>query len=368
MGKGESLLSKIASSLEKGVVGLDIGASAVKVCQLSLQGKSSYVVKNFGYRPLPEGIFIDSNIVKPEELIGAIEEAVKNSALKARQVSFGLGGQQVVVRKMKSPKGKKAEVEDQVAWEAEQFIPFGADKSVVGVHILGPSDKDNFDVIMAAGKIDVIQSFEDVIKSSGLNPKVIDLQFLAVLNVFELSYAESLNELKKGTLLIDFGAQFTKVIVYKDGAPLLARAIAIGGINVTEEIQKEIGLTFQEAEDLKLTRDDQGNFPEEIAPIIARCREELIKNVVDSISFYTSQTAQDKIHNCFITGGNLQLPGLIEELASAIGLAVEILDPLRKIKIKKKLSAELLDQLTYISAVSIGLALRSFDIPYKEKV
>jgi len=361
-----SLGDKLATFFEKGLIGLDIGCSAIKVCQLTQQGKTAYILKNFGYRPLADGIFNDSNIIRPDEVITGIEETLKSAGIKAKQVSYGLGGQQVVVRKMKSAKAKRSEVEDQVAWEAEQFIPFGSDKSVVSVHILGPADKDNFDVIMAAGKLDIIQSFEDLIKNAGLTLKVIDLQFLALINIFEFSYSDMLSDLKKGTLLIDFGAQFTKIIVYKDGAPLLARAIALGGVNVTEEIQKEIGLTFQEAEDLKLTRDEQGNFPEEIAPIIARCREDLIKNIVDSITFYTSQTAQDKVFNCFVTGGNLQLPGLIEELTNAVSLTIEILDPLRKIKIKKKLSDDLLDQLTYISAVPIGLAMRSFDVPIKD--
>ncbi|MDH4469107.1 MAG: type IV pilus assembly protein PilM [Bacteriovoracaceae bacterium] len=363
----QSLSDKISGLLETGVVGLDVGASAIKICQLTKQGKSNYILKNFGYRPLAEGAFSDSGVEKMEDVVEALKESFKSAGMKGRQVCFGIGGQQVVLRKMKSPKGKRSEIEDQVAWEAEQFIPFGADNSVVGIHVLGPADKDNVNVIMAAGKLDYIQSCEETIKQAGLVPKILDLQFLALINIFEISYSELIQDLGKGTLLIDFGAQFTKIIVYKEGAPLLARSIALGGITVTEEIQKEIGLTFQEAEDLKLTRDEQGNFPEEIAPILARCREDIVKNIVDSISFYTTQSAQDKVYNCFITGGNLQLPGLIEELTTALNLTVEILDPLRKIKVKKKLPDDLLDQLTYIASVPIGLALRSFDIPIKDK-
>lgn len=367
MAKAGSIVEQIFSLLEQGVIGLDIGTSSIKACQLKRHGKAGYQMHNFGYHPLPEGTFSEAGVAKSDEVVDAVKETFRSAEFRGRNVAIGIGGQQSVVRKMKSPNGKRTEIEDQVAWEAEQFIPFGVDNSQVGVHIIGPADKDNVNVIMAAGKLDFIHSMEDIVKESGLKTKVVDLQFLALMNVFETSYSDLLGDLSKGTLLIDFGAQFTKVLMYKDGAPLMARAIAMGGMAVTEEIQKEIGLTFQEAEDLKLTRDDQGNFPEEIAPVLQRSREELVKSIVESVGFFTSQSAEDKIFNCFITGGNLQLPGLIEELTNALNVTVEILDPLRKIKVKKKLSDELLDQLTYIGAVPIGLALRSFDVPIKDK-
>lgn len=341
-------------------VGLDIGMSGVKVCELTKSG-SQYIMKGFGFSPLPEGSIIDDEVHKKDQLLSAIKSALKQAGTNSKNVCYGLPTHNTVVKKMHAPLGTKQEIEDHVSWEAEQFIPFGHENAVISVHIPDTKTKEGVDVIMVAAKQDQVENYDTILTEAGLKVKVIDLQVIALLNIFEISYKEELKEFNKGTLLIDLGASSTKVLVYRDGIPIFTKAIPIGGATVTEEIQRSVGLSFEEAEDLKLMRDDQGNAPEEVSAVIKSVADRIIVHIKDSVSFYTSSSSQEKVYRCLITGGNLQLPGIVEGVASATGLSVEILDPLKKIKVKSKsITPEILELITYVGAVPLGLAVRGF--------
>lgn len=342
------------------ILGLDIGMSGVKVCELIKAG-NQYTMTGFGFAPLPEGTIIDDEVHKKDQLLTALTAALKQADTKNKNVCYGLPSHNTVVKKMHAPQGTKQEIEDHVGWEAEQFIPFGHENAVISVHALDTKSKEGVDVIMVAAKQDQVDSYDAMLTEAGLKVKIIDLQVIALLNIFELSYKEELKEFNKGTLLIDLGASSTKILVYKDGVPIFTKAIPVGGASVTEEIQKTIGLSFEEAEDLKLMRDDQGNPPEEISAVIKSVADKIIVYIKDAVSFYTSSTSQEKVHRCLITGGNLQLPGIVEGVATATGLSVEILDPLKKMKVKSKsITPEMIEQITYVGAVPIGLAVRGF--------
>lgn len=340
------------------VIGLDVGMSGIKVCEISKSG-GQYFMKGFGFSSLSEGTIVDDEVHKKDQLISAINAALKQSGIKSKNVCFGLPSQNCVIKKMNAPSGTIQEIEDHVSWEAEQFIPFGHDNAVISVHIPDAKSKKEQEVIMVAAKQDQVESYDEMLTQAGLKVKIIDLQIISLLNIFEVSYKEELKEFNKGTLIIDLGAQTTKILVYKDGMPIFTKTLPIGGSSVTEEIQRAEGLSFEDAEDLKRLRDDQGNPPENILNIVKNSVDKTAGMIKDATSFYTSMSSQDRVYRCLITGGNLQLPGMVEAIATATGLSVEILDPLKKIKIKdKNIGPDMVEQITFVGAVVVGLAIR----------
>jgi len=356
-----SVLQGLSLGSSATIVGLDIGMSGVKVTELVKISSNSFQLNNFGFHPLTEGIIIDDQFHQPDLLKTAIKSAFAQGGIKSKSICYGFPSQNTVIKKMHAPIGTRQEIEDHISWEAEQFLPFGADNAAISVYIPegGEKQKEGVDVVMVAAKQDLVSNYDTLLKEAGFNVKIIDLQILSLINVFEISYSEEMEEYKKGTLLVDFGAQTTKILVYKEGLPIFTKVLSIGGVNVTEEIQKEIGLSFEEAEDLKLMRDDKGNTPQEITTIVMKIADKIVTQVKESINFYLSSSGQDRIFRCMATGGNLQLPGVLEALAKHTNLSVEIMDPFKKIKIKnKKISSEMLEQISYVGAVSIGLALR----------
>jgi type IV pilus assembly protein PilM len=263
-----------------------------------------------------------------------------------------------MTKRLNVPEGSREEIEDHILWEAEQYITFGADDSQIDFHIVGDNEGGGKDAIVAAAKNEIIETFTNVLKDAKLNAKVVDLNVLALANVMEEVLQENIEEYNQGTLLLDFGAQSTKVIVFKRGAPIFTKEIPVGGSLVTEEIQRQMGVSYEEAEDLKTSSDDRGNLPQEILNIVSTQIEQQVAEVKKNINFYITQGSAEKVEYCFVTGGSSLLPGLIEKLSIVTGLEVQRLDVLSAFKLNNKKLDENADQLAAIAPVVIGLAMR----------
>ena len=342
-----------------GIVGLDIGSHSIKVCEIS--GSPGKIrVERFGVFTLSEAAVVEDELQKPSEIIDGILFALKQSNIKSKSICIGLFGPNTMTKRLNTPDGTKEEIEDHVLWEAEQYITFGADDSMIDFFIIGENEVGGKDTLVAAAKNELIENFMEIVKAAKLKPKVVDLNVIALSNLFEQVAKDNIDEYSSGTLLLDFGAQSTKIIVYKRGGPIFTKEIPIGGGLITEEIQRQMGVSYEEAEDLKTTPDDNGNLPEEIFNIINVQLDQQISEIRKNINFYVTQGSAEKVHYCFVTGGSSLLPGLVDKLASVTGVPVERLDIFSAIGIDERKIGRNLDQLAAISPVAIGLALRKF--------
>lgn len=341
------------------VFGIDIGAHSIKVCEVS--GSPGKIrVERFGIFTLSEAAIIEDEIQKPEEITEGLIQAMSRAGIKSKVACLGLYGPNTMTKRLSVAGGNKEEVEDQVMWEAEQYITFGADESQIGFDVIGDNEGGGKDVLVAAARLNLIENFSNILSESKIQTKVVDLNVLAISNLFEEVYRDDLEEYSQGTLIIDFGAQTTKIIVYKRGGPIFTKELPIGGGLITEEIQRQMGVSYEEAEDLKVTTDDNGNLPEEILSIISAQLDQQLVEVKKSINFYITQGSAEKVEYCVLTGGSSMLPGLVEKLSELTGLEVKSMDVFSKIKIDERKIKQGLDQLSAIAAVSIGLAMRKF--------
>jgi type IV pilus assembly protein PilM len=333
--------------------GIDIGSHSIKVCELS-GSPGKFKVEKFGMFVLSEASLIEDEIQKPQEIVDGILEAMKISGIKSKTVCLGLFGPNTMTKRLSIPEGTKAEIEDHVLWESEQYITFGADESEIDFDILGENEGGGSDAIVVAAKNDLIEKFSEVIKEAKLTVKIVDLNVLALSNVFEEAMSKDLDEYSQGTLILDFGAQSTKIVVFKRGGPIFTKEIPVGGGLITEEIQRQMGVSYEEAEDLKMSKE----LPEEILTIINTQLDQQINEVKKNINFYITQGSAEKVENCFVTGGSSLLPGLIDRLKNITGIEVQRLDVFSKIKVNEKKLGGSLDQIAAISPIVIGLAMR----------
>jgi type IV pilus assembly protein PilM len=351
-------LDDLISKLNPGsIIGVDIGAHSIKVCELS-GSPGKFKIEKFGAFTLSEAALIEDEVQKPSEIVDGLLEAIKRSGTKSKIVCLGLFGPNTMTKRLPVPEGSREEVEDHVMWEVEQYITFGADDSQIDFALLDEEEGVTRDAIVAAAKNDVVDGYIELLKEAKLTVKIIDLNVLALSNIFEEVYFANLEEYTQGTLLLDFGAQSTKVVVYKKGGPIFTKEIPFGGGLITEEIQRQMGVSYEEAEDLKMTFDDNGNLPEEILSIINLQVDKQVAEVRKNVNFYVTEGSAEKVESCFITGGSSLLPGLIDKLSSAIGISVEKIDVFSKIKIDEKKNSQSLEQLSAIAPVVIGLAMR----------
>lgn len=354
-------IDDLMSKLNPGsVFGIDIGAHSIKVCELS-GSPGKFKVEKFGVFTLSEAAIIEDEIQKPSEIVDGLKEAMSRAGIKSKVACLGLYGPNTMTKRLNVPEGTKEEIEDHIMWEAEQYITFGADESQISFHIIGDNEGGGKDALVAAARNDIIEAFTNVLSEAKLQPKVIDLNVLAISNVFEEVFRDDMDEYSQGSLVIDFGAQSTKIIVYKRGGPIFTKELPIGGGLITEEIQRQMGVSYEEAEDLKITTDDKGNLPEEILNIINVKLEQHIAEVRKNINFYVSQGSAEKVDFCFVTGGSSLLPGLVEKLSAATGLEVRRMEIFPSIKVDERKAENGLEQLSAVAATVIGLAMRRAD-------
>ena len=119
-----------------------------------------------------------------------------------------------------------------------------------------------------------------------------------------------------------------------------------------------MGVSYEEAEDLKIHGDDNGNLPEEIIGILEQYNERLMEELKKVLNFYIAAGSSEQVSYAFVTGGSCRLPGIKEALQEFIDLDVEEIDPFEALEVKGQFSDEELDDLAYCGLVALGLAMR----------
>jgi type IV pilus assembly protein PilM len=337
------------------IVGIDIGSSSVKLVQLSEQ-KGSYSLKNAGILPLPSEAIVDNSLMDTTSIVETIRDLVKSLGAKVVDASCSISGNSVIIRKISLPAMTPEELEDQIAWEAEQYIPFDINDVNLDFEILDSdlSATGKMTVLLVASKKEIINEYVSVFNEAGLKLVVVDVDSFAVQNIFELNYTPSENEV---VALINIGASIMNLNVVKGGVSLFTRDVQMGGNFYTEEIQRQFAVSSQDAEHIKITSD----FPDKarLTELISRVNETLSLEIHRSLDFYNSTAEDQKIGKVYLSGGCAKVARLADAVSQRLGMPVELLNPLQKILCnEKEFDPEYLQEISPFIAVAAGLAMR----------
>ena len=357
----DSLLSRFnLKQTGVNVIGLTIGQSSVKIVELrrSNQGKQFDLV-NYASHPLAEGTLIDDEIQNETDLINAIKEALEEGSFSTINVAIGLFGQSSISKRLKLAGGTAEEVEDQVYWESQQYIPFNLEEAYISYHVVTDHGDDGIDVLVAAATKESVDGLRNIIEKTGLKIKVVDIEQIAIVNVFEFIFADELKDSSHTHVIINMAGQKTDFIVYTDNSVAFAREIPLGGVSITEEIQRQMGVKYTEAEDLKTNRDENGNLPEEVVEIIDGVLNKLFEDIEETINFYKTSIVDENFETCYVTGGSSQIPGILERLKQILDIDIIQIDPFQHIGYdESEYPEELINQMSFTCVPAIGLAMR----------
>jgi len=339
----------------KEIVGIDIGSSSVKLVQLSEQ-KGSYQLRNVGILPLPSEAIVDNSLMDTTSIVETIRDLMKSLGSRAQEAVCSISGNSVIIRKISLPAMTPEELEDQIAWEAEQYIPFDINDVNLDFEILDTdlSASGKMTVLLVASKKEIINEYVSVFNEAGLKLVVVDVDSFAVQNIFEMNYSPPENEV---IALVNIGASIMNMNVVKGGVSLFTRDVQMGGNLYTEEIQRQFSFSSKDAEKCKVT----GECPdkEKLKDTINRVNDTLSLEINRSLDFYNSTAEDLKIGKIFLSGGGAKTAMLSESLSQRLGLPVELLNPLQKISFsEKEFDPEYLQEIAPLIAVAAGLAMR----------
>jgi len=343
----------------KPVLGLDIGSSSIKIVELEKK-RSGFVMKAFSSIALPEDAIIDGDIINHAAVVDAIKAAVKESAASAKQASSSVAGASVIIKHIAIPKTQPKDVEDQVYFEAEQYIPFDMTEISLDFQIVQEDMGDGkMDILLVAAKKDFIEKRLSAVREGGLEPEILDVDSLALANIYWENYE---HQPDTAALLIDVGAALTKINIVSENSTLFTRDVAIGGKNLTTEIQNKMNVSFQEAEGLKVDACLSGQIPQEMTSIVASIVENISLEIRRSLDFFLAASTPYHVSSVYLSGGSCRIIGLKEALEEIIGIPAEYLNPFNKITASgKEFNEEFLAAISSSVAIPMGLALRTAD-------
>lgn len=345
------------------LVGLDIGTSSIKVFQLKESGGGFQLV-HAAVKPLDPEVIVDGTVMDAERVVSVIQEIFSENKIKTKDVAMSVCGISVIVKKINLPEMTEEELDESIQWEAEQYIPFDIEDVNIDYQILRPVGEDGkrqMEVLLVAVKKDKINEYTSLAEEAGLRPVVVDVDAFALENMYEINYELNKNE---AVALIDLGAGLMSINVIAEGMPAFTRDISIGGNQFTEAIQKEFGVGFDEAEQVKKGQDIEGVTFQDVVPILESVSNDIASEILRSFDFYraTASVSKDQIARVMISGGCTKLKGLREYLAKHLGLEVGIINPFQNVEILEgSFDFEVVQDIAPIAAVGIGLALRRVD-------
>lgn len=344
-------------SRQKPLVGLDIGSSSVKAVELR-KVKSGYELLHAGIEPLASDTVVDGAIMDALSVSDSIAKIFVDKKIKTKTVATSVSGHSVIVKKISLPAMTEEEMEESIQWEAEQHIPFDIADVNLDYQVLdGQGSSSTTDVLLVAVKKDKILNHTNVITQAGKVPLVVDIDAFAVQNAFEANYHPAPNAT---IALLNIGASIMNIVVTKGGTPLFSRDVSVGGNQFTDALQKEMNLSFEEAEEVKKGKSIEGVLSENVAMMIESVSEVLLLEIQKTFDFFRATTVGEQLQRVYLSGGCAKVSGFVEMVQSRLNVPVEVLDPFKSIAIGKGIDISYLDEISPSMAVAVGLALRSF--------
>jgi len=343
-------------SKKKELIGIDVGSTSIKLVQLR-ESKGGYEVDSMGIAALPPEAIVDNTLMDSSAVADCIRSLVEGLAVrKVREAASSISGNSVIIRKVQMPAATDEELESEILWESEQYIPFDIQDVNVDFQILpqGDDDPSRMNVLLVASKKDIINDYQSVFAEAGLKLVVVDVDAFAVQNAFEMNYDVSPEDV---FALINIGANMMNITVVKGGVSLFNRDVQMGGSLYTEEIQKKLGTSADEADRMKVSAGPGSS--ESLLEAIGKINDTIALEVRRSLDFYNSSALEGKISGLYLAGGGSKTLNLAETIGERLSLPVEIVDPFRKIKWdEKKFEPDFVAELSPIMCVAVGLAAR----------
>ncbi len=346
--------------VKKSLVGVDIGSSSVKAVVLEKKGSNLHLL-NLGFENLEADTVVDGQIMELNNVANVIASIFNEHQIKTPRVAAGVSGHSVIVKNIVLPQMSEEELRESFSWHAEEHIPFDIADVNLDYQLTG-NTSESIQVLMAACKSDKIANVKQAIQLAGKQPVIIDVDAFALQNCYELNYQPQTGEV---VALLNVGAATMNINILNGTRSMFARDASVGGSHYTSLLQKELGLTFEQAEAVKRgypLPEDVEDRP--IKPIIDTVSDILASEVQKTMDFYraTAEESSKAIKKILIAGGGSKLPGLAEYMAKRFETPVEVFDPFRLIQVdSRKFDPDYMREIIPEMAVAVGLALRGVD-------
>lgn len=354
-------LDKLFAKKAPSVLGIDVSSSACKVLELS-RADDHCRVERYAVEPLPQNSVVEHAITEVEQVAQAVERAVKRSGSRCKHAAVAVAGAHVITKTIKMPANlSENDLQTQIEMEADHYIPYPLDEVNMDYQVIGATEDnpEEMEILMAACRKEIVDDYVAVIQAHGLTPAVVDIETYAMENAYSL-IAQHMpgGGMEKTVAILDVGATTTNINVVHSNRSVYSRDHTFGGRQLTEEIQRRYGLSYEEAGLAK----KQGGLPDNYQTDVLRpFMEAMCQEAMRALQFFYSSSPFNNVDQVLLAGGCAQIPGIDEMVAARIGVPAMVANPFASMSLASRIKSDMLANDAPSLMISCGLALRSFD-------
>ena len=341
------------------VLGIDVSEAAVKLLELSHRGPN-YQVESYAVEQLAPNSVAEKTINDVDAVGDTIARVVEKSGTKTKAAAVCVAGSSVITKVINMPAGlSEDDMESQIQIEAEQHIPFPLDQVAIDFEVQDQSDEEGegeVSVLLAAARSEIVDNCIAALELGGLNAKIVDIEAFTIENTIEwISQNFPPGVSTDAIAVADIGSRSMTLSVLEDLKVVYSRDESFGGHQLTEEIQRRYGMSFEEAAIAKKT----GSLPEDYnSEVLEPFKENLISEISRALQFFYSSSQTADIDILVVAGGCASIPNLADLIEPRLEIKTMIANPFSKMNISPKVNKKALANDAPALMIACGLAMR----------
>lgn len=345
------------------LIGIDISSTAIKMVELTENGRGSYRLEAYSMAPLPKEAMVDGNVSNLESVADAMKLAWKLLGSREKRAALALPAAAVISKKvLMAADLREEDMEVQVEAEANQYIPFSLDEVNIDFQVIGPAPNspDEVEVLIAASRKEKIEDRVAAAEGADLKVVVMDVETYAT----EAAYTLVANQLPDSgrdqtVMIVDIGASMIHINVLHDNKSIYTREQSFGGGQLTQEIQRRFGLSLEEAEIAKR----KGGLPESYEhEVLQPFVQSLAMEVARALQFFTSSTQYNRVDHIVLAGGCAAIPAVDVIVQDRTQVNTVVANPFHSMAINSKLKQPQVAIDAPALMIACGLAMRGLPL------
>ncbi len=335
-------------------IGLDIGSHAIKVVELRRAGRGIVLAKWATVRLTG----------KEADVAAAVQQLFRQQRLRRRPLALAMPGGMTFVRVVKPIVSGRLSLEQALRFEAQHVVPFPLTEVLWDYHSFDPSASPPLALLVAV-KRDLVEQRMQAAGATRASATLMDVGPLAVCNVMHAAYPKQLGA---GQAVLHWGAQSADLVVW-GRRQFWVRSVPLGGDRVTETLAAQLGVSFEEAERIKV-RQERGDLdPTVLTNAITPVVDELAGEITRSIEYFQQQEAEQSaasgrsapagespsLTQLWLSGGAVRMAGVVAQLTDRLRCPVQLINPCQTLT----LGCPTPPPNPEAYSVAIGLALRA---------
>ncbi|WP_434779682.1 type IV pilus assembly protein PilM [Neisseria sp. Ec49-e6-T10] len=352
--------TSVATRQGSALVGVDISNSAVKMVQLSQKGKG-YHLDGYSIVPFPKELVVDGRVADIDALAQHVRQAWTAQGGGTKSVVAALPSAMVTFKTFTHPAEDSKGLEAAAEFEASQLISL--DEVNLDFQIIGAANNmpDEVEVLLCAARKEAVEEREAIVNEAGLSLSLLDVDAFATVNAVEFILSQAQRSWSNQTIAVfDIGATKMQCHVMRNGRLLYYKDQSVGGHQLSRDIQRRYGITYEEADQGKRTNNLPAGYEVDVRkPFI----DGLVQEIHRSLQFFysTVNVAQyQQIDMILLAGGTGALPTLEEAVQAKTQISTMTLNPFANISSNSNIALKQLVQDAPSLLVAFGLALRRF--------